>query len=75
MSLPRSRANAHTKYHRSYGIQSQAYARASYAPGSQIAREGEGGGTFTPLFSLRQSRSEGRGKAGGKEQGLRNGLH
>ena len=80
MSLPRSQANAHTKYLRSYGIQSQAYAQASYTPGSQIARKpppqevnplekGVRGGAFTPLFSLRQPRFEGRG-GGRQKRGL-----
>lgn len=48
MSLPRFRANAYTKCTRSYGIQSQTYARASYASRHQISEKHPVSGVLSP---------------------------
>lgn len=55
MSLPRFRANAYTKCTRSYGIQSQTYARASYASRHQISEK-------HPVSGVLSSRNWGKGR-------------
>ena len=56
MSLPRFRADAYTECTRSYGIiQSQTYARASYASRNQISKK-------HPISGVLSSRNRGKGR-------------